>query len=240
MNISIKDMTNYLRCPYTLLNRLTRQPFEFNDAVWIGTLVHAARTKLNPIKRRCIDGNNSCTMEKYITDAIHNARMKIPPKTKKEPIIEKAHEILLQEWLWEASLLKISYIDTIYPIKLEESVKIPPGIYGMVDGILMENHLPYPIEYKTWESSNQEMDRFQLAAYCVGLGYRYRRTLQKGVLQFSSPPHRTEISVRKEDERRIVDLYKEIMIFLKTGQTSRQPLDKACQFCGYVDCQHRR
>ena len=240
MNISIKDMANYLKCPYALLNRLIRQPFEFNDAVWIGTLVHAARTKLNPIKRRYIDVNNAGSMEQHITDAIYNARIKIPPKTKKEPIIEKAHEIILQEWLWEASLLKISQIDTIYPIKLEESVKIPPGIYGIVDGILMENNLPYPIEYKTWESSNQEMDKFQLTAYCVGLGYRYRRTLQKGILQFSSPPHRTEISVRKEDERRIVDLYKEIMIFLETGQTSRQPLDKACQFCGYVDCQHRR
>ena len=145
MDIFIKDMANYLKCPYALLNRLTRQPFEFNDAVWIGTLVHASRKLLNPIKRRYIDRKDSCAMERHITDVIHNARIKIPSKAKKEPIIGKAHDILLQEWLWEVSLLKISHIDTVYPIKLEESVKIPPGIYGMVDGILMENHLPYPI-----------------------------------------------------------------------------------------------
>jgi CRISPR/Cas system-associated exonuclease Cas4 (RecB family) len=240
MNISIKDMANYLRCPYALLNRLTRQRFEFNDAIWIGTLVHAARTKLNPIKRRYINGNNSCAMGKYITDAVHYARIKIPPKTKKEPIIEKAHDILLQEWLWETSLLKNSHMDTIYPIKLEESVKIPPGIYGMIDGILMEDHLPYPIEYKTWESSNPEMDMFQLTAYCVGLSYRYRRTVQKGILQYSSPPHRAEMTVHKEDEERISDLYKEIMLFLETEQAFRKTLDKACRSCGYLDCQHRR
>jgi len=239
MNISIKNMANYLRCPYTLLNRLMRQPFEFNDAIWIGTLVHSARTKLNPIKRRYVNGNK-CVMGRYVTDAIYDARIKIPPKTKKEPIIEKAHNILLQEWLWEISLLKNSHVDSVYPIKLEESVKIPPGMYGMVDGILMEDHLPCPIEYKTWKSSNLEMDRFQLTAYCVGLSYRYRRTVQKGVLQFSSPPQRTEITVCMEDERRIDDLYKEIMHFLETGQASRKPPDNVCQSCGYVDCQHRR
>lgn len=203
MNLSIKDMTNFLRCPYTLLNRLTRQQFKFNDAIWIGTLVHAARTKLNPIKRKYTGENNSANLEKYVIIAIRKTKLKLPPKTEKEPIMQKAHDILLEEWQWEQTLLKNTNIDAVYPVKLEEPVKIPPGIYGMVDGILIEDKLPYPIEYKTWESTNASTNRFQLTAYCLGLSHRYRMKVSRGILQYSSPPHRTQITVNPNDEKRL-------------------------------------
>jgi CRISPR-associated protein Cas4 len=155
------------------------------------------------------------------------------------PIMEKTVDILFREWTWEISLLQKSKIDSVFPVKLEEHVKIPPGIYGMADGILMQNDQPYPVEYKTWKSNDFKIDRFQLAAYCIGIGYRYRSKVQKGILQFSSIPQRIEITIQEKDEKLIRDVYEEIMLFLETQQTYRKPTDKNCQFCGYVDCQYR-
>lgn len=215
-------------------------PFAMSEDIIVGSLVHAGRFELNGLKRKCALGEEKPEwIESRIELALNRARKSILLGAWTEAL-ERSMEIIELEWEWERGLLERLPIDEVYPVKMEYPVKFPPDIYGRVDGILRRDGTLPPIEYKTWDKGFQEIEEFQLLAYCAGLEFRFRNRVPCGVLQYSCPPKRIELEFCKESMDRILEVYLELLDFMRTGETSRPPSAGACEGCGYMTCEHRR
>jgi len=241
LRVSVKNLTDFLRCPYIIRNRIIGAPFAVNEDILIGALVHAARVALNPVKRKCmLKGNGGEDLGYHIWLALRRASRIVPFSINQRKVFRSSFEILFKEWEWERELEESCPIDTIYPVRMEEPIKFPPGIYGQTDGLLLRDGCPTPIEYKTWDKGFEDIDRFQLLAYCAGARFKYRANVPFGVLQYSCPPKRMEVEFSAREGEFILEIYRELVEFFSNGETSHSPNLRACIGCGYLTCKHRR
>lgn len=235
LRISVKDLSNFLRCPHLIKNRLGSSVVRITEEVTVGIAVHEVRQRLNAIKRRC-------GLEKKWPESpkSHIARVleSLPLPLMDMKTFQRSLQILLREWMWEHRLLSDSPLDMIYPLKMEDPVKFPPGIYGQADGILRDN-APLPIEYKTWNPGTDGADKLQLWAYCMGVEFKYRTGVPFGILQYSDPPKRVLVEFTPEARKVVLQTYEELASFLETGETSRKPDQKLCATCLYPACEFK-
>lgn len=238
--VSVKEMSEFIRCPYIARNRHLGKLFAPSEDMVVGTVVHAARIFLNQFKRRFAQvGEKPKDMKNFALLSLKRARGEVPylQRVDLDRVFDRALDILVLEWDWELGLLQRFPPKAMFPIKMEIPVKFPPGIYGRVDGIL-RNGGPIPVEYKTWDKGFEDIDRFQLLAYCAGVQFKYRH-VPFGVLQYSSPPKRVKVEFGIREKELVLEIYREFTEFLSTGKTSRSPKTGACDCCGYLVCKHR-
>lgn len=242
MNLSIKDLTDFLLCPYLIENRMKRLPRKINEEMAIGVLVHAARVELNTVKRRlAVEGKPIGNCPKHFVElALQRVGCLVPLEMRLERILARSTHILTEEWRWEQKLLPKHPLNAVYPIKMEEPVKFPPGVYGRADGILLLDEGPIPIEYKTWQTSINTIYSFQVWAYCMGISFKYRVPVHKGFLQYGYPPTRVEVKFGAGERAQVLKVYNDCANFLNTGKTSSKPTKGTCKRCRYQDCEQRR
>ena len=230
--ISVKDLSNFSRCPYLVKNKLEGTIPRITPRVTVGIAVHEARRRLNAVKRKygrkLPEDLNDC-----ITQMPKGARLSIGGE-----IFERSQHILLQEWKWEHGLLSDHPLDMVYPIRMEDPLKMPPGIYGRADGILRDKGF-LPIEYKTWNGGTEEADKLQVWAYCIGVEFKYRASVPFGVLQYSDPPKRMIIEFTPEARKDVFQTYEELASFIETGETSWKPNQNLCATCLYPACEFK-
>lgn len=240
LRLSVKDLASFSTCPYKLLNRSFGVAETINIDVIVGCIVHEARTKLNPIKRRLVLINITPEeMRSIIMDVLNKLRSEGPFDLNVKEV-GKSLSILNKEWEWEQRLMQTFSAEEIIPVKMEVPVKFPPGIYGRIDGLLFSNGYPSPIEYKTRDIGLGEADRFQLACYCAGVSFKYRADVRYGILQYSSPPRRERVAFTEEIKEKILRTYEKAVSFLETGEVSGEPSPRACSSCLYFGCKQRR
>jgi CRISPR/Cas system-associated exonuclease Cas4 (RecB family) len=235
--ISVKDLSNFSRCPYLVRNKLDGMPPRITPAVAVGTMVHEARCELNATKRKFgLHEELPEHPEVYVAQTLEGLRL--PSRLPRGEIFQKSLGIVLREWEWEHGMLSDFPLDLVYPIKMEDPLKFPPRIYGQADGILNDRG-PLPIEYKTWNGGTEGGDELQLWAYCVGVEFKYRASVPFGVLQYSDPLKRIMIEFTPEARKTVLQTREEVESFLETGETSRKPDRNLCATCLYPACEFR-
>jgi len=211
-----------------------------NENMVLGALVHAARVKLNAAKRGTVlNGKQTIDYESQVEATLQRVRYIVPPNMDLEEIVARALRILTTEWMWEQELTRNRLVDAVYPVKMEEPVAFPPGIYGRVDGILLLDGNPLPLEYKTRGREPGDIEKLQVWAYCIGVGFKYHVPVRQGFLQFSSPPRRVSVEFDAQQKARVLERYYECVKFLNTGETEHKPI-RTCERCGYLNCKHRK
>lgn len=233
--ISVKDLSNFLRCPYLIKNRLGGSVVRITEEVTVGITVHEIRRRLNAIKRRCgLEKKWPEAPKSHIASMLES--LSLPLMDKKT--FQRSLQILLREWKWEHGLLSDYPLDVVYPVRMEDPLKMPPGIYGQADGILRDKG-PLPIEYKTWDAGTEEADKLQLWAYCMGVEFKYRAGVPFGVLQYSDSPKRIMVELTPEARKAVLQTCEELVSFLETYETSRKPDQKLCATCLYPACEFK-
>lgn len=211
-----------------------------NENMVLGALVHAARVKLNTIKKSTVlNGKQAMDYESQVEVALQRVKYRVPQNMNQEEILAQALSILTTEWMWEQELTRNQSVDAVYPFKMEEPVAFPPGIYGRVDGILLLDGNPLPLEYKTRGRNLGDIDKLQVWAYCIGVGFKYHVPVRQGFLQFSCPPRRVSVEFGAQQKARVLKLYHECVKFLNTSETEHKPI-RTCEHCGYLNCKHRK
>jgi len=211
-----------------------------NENMVLGALVHAARVKMNTVKKSTLlDEKQAMDYESQVEVTLQCVRYIVPPNMNLEGILARALRILTTEWMWEQELTRNLSVDAVYPVRMEEPVAFPPGIYGRVDGILLLDGKPLPLEYKTRGRDLGDIEKLQVWAYCIGVGFKYRVPVRQGFLQFSCPPRRVSVEFGAQQKARVLELYHGCVKFLNTGKTEYKPI-RTCKRCGYLNCKHRK